>query len=104
MIEHKLAQIAEDGSVKLNARIFPILVANVRAHRPFAKLAGVVRAWMDFVRAPGIKDPEAARLAAWAAAGANPEALLGDPTVFPDAFRTEASLRKALLDGWGNDT
>jgi fructuronate reductase len=97
MIEHKLAQIAEDGSAKLNARIFPILIANVRANRPFAKLAGVVRAWMDFARAPGIKDPEAARFAAWAAAGANPEALLGDASVFPDAFRTEASLRKALL-------
>ena len=97
MIEHRLAQIAEDGSVKLNARIVPILVANVRANRPFAKLAAVVRAWMDFVRASGIKDPQAARFAAWVAAGASPGALLDDPAVFPDAFRTDTVLRNALI-------
>jgi fructuronate reductase len=97
MIEHRLAQIAEDGSVKLNARVVPILVANVRANRPFAKLATVVRAWMDFVRAPGIKDPQAARFAAWVAAGASPGALLDDPAVFPDAFRTDTVLRNALI-------
>jgi len=99
MLEHKLAQIAEDGSVKLNARIFPILIANVRAQRPSARLAAVVRAWMDFVRRPDIKDPQAARFAAWASAGGDRAALLDDKAVFPDAFRTESSLRAALLDG-----
>jgi fructuronate reductase len=99
MLGHRLAQIAEDGSVKLNARIFPILVGNIRANRPVVKLAAVVRAWMDFVRAPAIKDPRAARFAAWVAAGASPRALLDDPAVFPDAFQTDAVLRNALLGG-----
>ena len=96
MLDHSLAQIAEDGSVKLNARIFPILIANMRAHRPFERLAAVVRAWMAFVRQPGGKDPQAARFAAWARAGADPATLLDDQAIFPDAFRTEPSLRHAL--------
>jgi fructuronate reductase len=98
MIDHSLAQIAEDGSVKLNARIFPILVANVRAGRAFAKLAAVVRAWAEFVPMPGVRDPRAAELAAWAKSGAPVATLLDDPAIFPDAFRTETSLRKALLE------
>jgi len=99
MLAHRLAQIAEDGSVKLNARIVPTLVGNIRANRPVVKLAAVVRAWMDFVRAPAIKDPRAARFAAWVAAGASREALLDDPAVFPDVFRTDRVLRNALLAG-----
>lgn len=97
MLDHALAQIAEDGSVKLNARIFPILIADVRSHRPFGKLAAVVRAWMDFVRKGNVKDPQAARLAAWAMAAAQPAALLDEPAIFPDDFRTELKLRSALL-------
>ncbi len=96
MLDHSLAQIAEDGSVKLNARIFPILIANARAQRPFTKLTAVVRAWMDFVHTLGVKDPQAARLIAWAKAGANPAALLDDRAIFPDPFRTELALRDAL--------
>ena len=97
MLDHSLAQIAEDGSVKLNARIFPVLAANVRAQRSFEKLAAVVHAWMDFVRVSGVKDPQAARLAAWVKSGANRAALLDDPAIFPDAFRGEPMLRNVLL-------
>jgi len=33
MIDHRLAQIAEDGSLKLPQRLFPLLEANIRCGR-----------------------------------------------------------------------
>ena len=96
-IDHRLAQIAEDGSAKLAQRILPILVANIRAGRPAARLAQVVRAWLDFARQGPVKDPERARLEAWAKSGAGLEAALDDPHLFPEPFRTDASVRAAIL-------
>ena len=49
MIDHRLAQIAEDGSLKLPQRLFPLLVANAREGRAIARMADVVRAWLDFM-------------------------------------------------------
>ncbi len=96
-IDHKLAQIAEDGSAKLAQRILPLLIANVRAGRPAARLAQVVRAWLDFTKQGPVKDPESTRLAQWAQSGARLESALDDPHLFPEPFRTDASIRAAIL-------
>jgi fructuronate reductase len=96
-IDHRLAQIAEDGSAKLAQRIFPVLIANVRAGRPAARLAQVVRAWLDFARQGPIKDPERARLESWAKSGAGIESALDDPHLFPEPFRAEAAVRALIL-------
>lgn len=96
-IDHKLAQIAEDGSAKLAQRVFPLLIANVRAGRPSSHLARVVRAWLAFASKGPVKDPASARLAAWAQSGGRLESALDDPTLFPDPFRSDASVRSAIL-------
>jgi fructuronate reductase len=47
-IDHRLDQIAQDGAQKLAQRIFPLMTANRRVGLPVARLAQVVRAWMDW--------------------------------------------------------
>ena len=96
-IDHRLAQIAEDGSAKLAQRVLPILIANIRAGRPATRLAQVVRSWLDFASRGAVKDPESGRLAAWAKEGARVEAALDDPHLFPEPFRAEAAIRTAIL-------
>jgi fructuronate reductase len=96
-LDHRLAQIAEDGSLKLTQRIFPLIVENARAGRPFDHLARVVRAWLAFAARGPVKDGASKRLADWSAAGASIESALDDPALFPDAFRTDAKIRSAIL-------
>jgi fructuronate reductase len=80
MLDHRLSQVGEDGAAKLSQRIFPLLIANLRSGRPAGRMAAVVRAWMK-------RQPQ------------NPTALLDDPAVFPDAFRTDPSVRSLVLEG-----
>ena len=54
MIDHRLAQIAEDGSLKLPQRLFPLLEANAKAGREIARMATVVRAWLDLMATPPV--------------------------------------------------
>lgn len=96
-IDHRLAQIAEDGSTKLAQRIFPLLIANARAGRPTRRLAAIVRAWLALAAAGSVTDPMGARLAK-STAGADPVAALDDAMLFPDPFRTEPALRASLLE------
>jgi fructuronate reductase len=49
-VRHQLAQIAWDGSQKLPIRILGTVADAIRAHRPLARLALAVAAWMHFVR------------------------------------------------------
>jgi fructuronate reductase len=96
-LDHRLEQIAEDGSVKLAQRVFPLLVANVHSGAPHERLAAIVRAWLDFARKGSVKDPARERLAAWAESGGGIENALDDPALFPDAFRSDARVRQAIL-------
>jgi fructuronate reductase len=98
-IDHRLAQISDDGSRKLAQRILPILIANVRAGRPAGRLAQVVRGWLALGAQGRLNDPEAQRLADWGRAGADLDAALDDPRLFPDAFRAESALRRAMAGG-----
>jgi fructuronate reductase len=97
-LDHQLSKIAEDGSLKLALRAFPLLEYNYSHGLPLLRLAGVVRAWMSFAAQGPVRDPYSAELSAWARAGADRNELLKHPLIFPDAFRREARLRAAITD------
>lgn len=99
MIDHRLGQIAEDGSLKLPQRLFPMLVDNARAGRPIAHMARVVHAWLALMATTPSRDPANAWLADWAKAGADKAAALDNPPLFPAEFRQDIHLRRAVLNG-----
>ena len=99
MIDHRLLQIAEDGSLKLQQRIFPLLIDNSRHGRKIDRMAAIVRAWLRFMAATPSRDPANAMLAEWTRAGAVPAQALDNPALFPDAFRQDTRLRQAILQG-----
>jgi fructuronate reductase len=98
MIDHRLAQIAEDGSLKLPQRLFPMLETNVKTGGQFSRMAKVVRAWLDLMATTPSRDPANAWLADWAKAGADKAVALGNPALFPALFRSDARLRRAILE------
>jgi len=98
MIDHRLAQIAEDGSLKLPQRLFPLLEANLRSGGEIGRMAKIVRAWLELMATTPSRDPANAWLADWAKAGADKAVALDNPALFPDAFRSDARLRSAVLD------
>ncbi|HVW74493.1 MAG TPA: mannitol dehydrogenase family protein [Rhizomicrobium sp.] len=98
MIDHRLAQIAEDGSLKLLQRLFPLLVENSRAERPIARMAQVVHAWLALMATTPSRDPANGWLAAWAKAGADFGVALDNPALFPAEFRTDSRLRRSILN------
>ena len=97
-IDHALAQIAQDGSLKLAQRIFPIMAANVREGRPAGRLAQVVAAWLERGAQGALIDPQAVRLQVWGAAGRDISAALDDPALFPEAFRLDENLRRLMVE------
>jgi fructuronate reductase len=97
MIDHRLAQISEDGSLKLPQRLFPMLVANARGGNRIANMALMVRAWLDFMARTPSRDPANAWFAQWAKAGAGRNVALDNPALFPSPFREDARLRAAIL-------
>lgn len=59
-VHHRLSQIGADGSAKLGQRIFPTMVANIRAGRGSEGLCLVVAAWIDSIRTLDRIGPDAA--------------------------------------------
>jgi fructuronate reductase len=98
MIDHRLAQIAEDGSLKLPQRLFPMLEDNARTGRDTARMAQVVRAWLDVMATAPPRDPANAWFAEWVRAGADKAKALDNPALFPAPFRSDARLRAAVLN------
>lgn len=96
MIDHRLAQIAEDGSLKLPQRLFPLLEANIREGREFGRLAKVIAAWLDLMATAPSRDPARDWFAAWAKAGADKAMALDNPALFPALFREHPQLRAAI--------
>jgi fructuronate reductase len=80
-IDHRLSQIAEDGSLKLAERIFPLMIANIGSGAPIRLLSRIVRGWLE---SPYGK--------------ANVQSALDDPTLFPPPIRENAALRAAILE------
>jgi fructuronate reductase len=97
MIDHRLAQIAEDGSLKLPQRLFPLVETNVRIGQPIGRMAAVIRAWLDLMATRPSRDPANAWLAQWARAGADKARVLDNETLFPPIFRSDTRLRAAIL-------
>lgn len=96
-IEHRLSQIAWDGSQKLPYRILGTIRDARAAGRPIDRLALPIAAWLRFIsRAAAdktaITDPLANRLVA---AGDNWQAVVGMTEIFGD-LATDADLRAAL--------
>jgi fructuronate reductase len=80
-IDYRLSQIAEDGSLKVAERIFPLMIANAAAGAPVRSLARIVRGWLA------------------SAFGETPvRSALDDATLFPLSIRENASLRTAILE------
>jgi len=97
MLDHRLAQIADDGSLKLPQRLFPMLQANASAGRDITRMTAVVRAWLDLMATQPPRDPANAWLADWARGGADKAKALDNPALFPAPFRNDARLRSAIL-------
>ena len=97
MLDHRLMQIAEDGSAKLAQRVHPLMIDGVEHGRPIAKLGTILRVWLSFMARTPSNDPQGALLAQWAKAGADPAQALDNPSLFPAPFRTNATLRSAVL-------
>jgi fructuronate reductase len=80
-IDYRLSQIAEDGSLKVAERIFPLMIANAATGAPVRSLARIVRGWLA------------------SAFGETPvRSALDDATLFPLSIRENASLRTAILE------
>jgi fructuronate reductase len=97
MIDHRLAQIAEDGSLKLPQRLFAMLLDNTAHGRDIDHMTTVVRAWLDLMATTPSCDPANGWFTAWAKAGADKALALDNLQLFPDAFRRDTRLRAAVL-------
>ena len=105
-IRHQLAQIAWDGSQKLPIRLLGTIDDAIRAHRPLARLALAVAAWMPFIRSrvalgQTIVDPLCEQLTACGlrATGDSKHDLpmfLNLPGVFPAGLSSNADFVPAL--------
>ncbi|HTD73678.1 MAG TPA: mannitol dehydrogenase family protein [Steroidobacteraceae bacterium] len=76
-IDHRLAQIAQDGALKLAERVFPLMISNARAGAPVHALARIVRGCLELT-------------------GVGLDAALQDGAMLPPAIRTNSSLRAAI--------
>jgi len=97
-IDHRLSQIAEDGSAKLAQRIFPLMIANAGAGIPVVALARIVRSWLQLAASGSAKDPHQRLLQSWVHAGADLQIALDDPVLFPPAIRLNALLRACIVN------
>jgi fructuronate reductase len=102
-IDHRLAQIAWDGSQKLPIRILGTLADAMAMERSIDRLAVPLAAWMRFVEdrartGGGLTDPIAERLLS-AGAITGPHAFLSLEAIFPSALAAApafaAAVRKA---------
>jgi len=102
MIDHRLAQIAEDGSLKLPQRLFPLLESNIQSGREFARMGMIVRAWLQLMAtAARPRDPANAWLADWAKAGADPAKALDMKRCFPPCSApTRGCATRSSTNSW----
>jgi fructuronate reductase len=100
-LEHRLAQIAADGSVKLPQRLLPPILWHLSRGTPWPRLALGVAAWARFVRVGGAarEDPLAERLSAIAAEATADDflpRLLAERAVFPETLANDPRFRQAV--------
>lgn len=97
-INYRLAQIAEDGSLKIAERVFPLMIANAVSGAPVESLARIVRCWLAVAASQPGKDPQQALLASWARGGSQVDRALNEPTLFPAEIRGNPRLCAAILE------
>ena len=97
MIDHRLAQIAEDGSLKLPQRLFPLLIDNSQKGRAIIGMATIVRAWLALMATSPSRDPAQHWWAAWSHDGADIAVALDNEALFPPPFRTTLRLRSSII-------
>ena len=102
-IEHKLSQIAWDGSQKLPYRLLDTIVEARSAGRPIDRLAVPIAAWIHFLQrqtqtGTPIIDPLAERLSALARADGAIDRILDLREVFPERLRSDPAFRKAVAE------
>jgi fructuronate reductase len=78
-IDHRLAQIAVDGVLKLAERVYPLMIANAKKGAPLGRLARIVHAWL-------------------ALSPVNIEVALDDPLLLPPAIRGNMVLRTSIAE------
>lgn len=98
-VEHRLAQIAWDGSQKLSYRILDTIRDALRAGRPIDRLVVPVAAWLRFieraaVHGDAITDPLADRLLAH---GGDWRAVLTMREIFAELARNEAFVSAVVV-------
>lgn len=106
-INHRLSQIAWDGSQKLPYRILDTVIDALTAGRPVNRLALPIAAWIAFlVRAAseGVAtvDPLAHQLASRARADSPVDDMLALRQVFPEPLAANPAFRSALETGFNN--
>ena len=77
-IDHRLAQIAQDGAQKLAERVFPLMVTNIASGAPIERLSCIVRAWLGHENV-------------------SPESAFADPTLLPATLRGNSVVRSAVI-------
>lgn len=102
-IQHKLSQIAWDGSQKLPYRLLDTVADALDAGRPVGRLAVPIAAWMLFVedrarKGIEIVDPLADALVAAARSGELVESLLAMRQIFPARVAEDGSFRAAVAE------
>ncbi|MFR9730665.1 mannitol dehydrogenase family protein [Saccharopolyspora sp. MS10] len=83
-IEHRLRQIAADGSQKIPARVLPVLRAERAAGRLPEAAVAVLAAWTAHLRTGEVRDARAAELVRLAASGARAPLAELDPELGAD--------------------
>jgi fructuronate reductase len=96
LLNHRLDQVAEDGSVKLPQRLFPLLADGALAGRPIGRMAAIVQAWLTLMATEPVCDPANAWFTRWAKCGADRAAALDNVRLFPAPFRSDPQLRAAI--------
>jgi fructuronate reductase len=104
-IEHRLAQVAWDGSQKLPIRILGTITDALAAGRPIDRLAVPVAAWMKFVVRQAragvpIVDPMAERLVEIGRAGPGPPAFLALAAMFPPGLAADPRFESAVVGAY----
>ena len=100
-LDHRLAQIAIDGSQKIPQRWLPVLAVHQREGRQCPAILDALAAWLRHVRgdARPVDDPLASRLAAlWAQEGAHgiASALFGEGGLFARDWHASEDALAAL--------
>ncbi len=109
-IQHRLSQIAWDGSQKLPVRLLPTIAENLSAGRSIERLCLGVAAWMRFVRRMTVRgeqlvDPLAQDLSTLALtcrdeAGADVALFLGERRVFDAGLAGAEAVRAGLTKAY----